>query len=1417
LRVRGEVGIEQTNYPVVVTAEVQGELEVQVRYERRRVEGGAAERMAGHLEAVLEAMAAGGQRRLCELSLLRPEERAQVLEAWNATAGGYPQGCLHELFAAQAARTPDAVAVFFGGRSLSYAELERRSNRVAHALRRRGVGPDVPVGVCVERSAELVVGVLGVLKAGGAYLPLDPAYPGERLRLLLEDAHAPVLLTRSRPAGEVEGYAGAVLRLDDGEAVAGEPDEAPVLAVGARNLAYVVYTSGSTGTPKGVMIEHGSLSNYLHFFQREILGEEGFAIPLVSRLSFDAHVRQLFPPLLRGEAVWVLPEETATDPGRLLEALCTRERVSFGGVPSLWSAVLERIETGEGPEPGGLVAVLLGGEAVPPELVRRTRARFPGAVIWNHYGPTEATVNTTTARVEEAERITLGRAIANVRLYVLDGRGAPVPVGVPGELYVGGAGVARGYLGRAELTAERFVPDGFGPEAGGRLYRSGDRVRWLPTGELEYLGRVDLQVKVRGFRIEPEEIEAVLRRHPGVREAVVVAREDAPGQQRLVAYLVGEEGAGVRTTELREWLQERLPDYMVPSVFVELDEIPRNANGKTDRRALPEPEAAEPGMEYVERSTATEELLCGIWEDVLRAERVGPHANFFELGGHSLLATRVISRARRAFGVEVPLRALFEAPTVAALAQRIELLLLDGARTPAPPLLPVPRQEPLPLSFAQQRLWIVDRLEPASAAYNMPFALRLRGSLDSTALHRSLLALVRRHEVLRTVFPERDGAPLQLIHPPSPTPLPLLDLQRLPPGAREREAERLAEAEALRPFDLAAGPLLRCHLLRLQQQEHVLLFTLHHVVSDGWSTGVLVREVSTLYEGYARGEEPRLPELPVQYADYAAWQRSWLSGAVLEAQLAYWRERLAGAPPLLELPTDHPRLAGWSTRGGSLGFGLSAALSQGLRALGRREGATLHMVVLAGWQALLGRYAGQDDVVVGSPVSGRSRLELEGLIGFFVNLLALRGELGGDPTWSELVGRVREAALGAYAHQELPFEKLVEELVTERSLVHAPLFQVAYSLERTDRRGPLRLGAVALEPFGAGEGVAKFDLSLTVLEGGEELAGALSYRAALFEPATIARLAGHLERVLETMVAEPRRRLSEVSLLGAEERAQVLEACNATAAAYPWMPVQGLIAEKAARTPEAVAVRSGGAALSYAELERRAEALAGQLRGRGVGPEVRVGICVERGVEMVVGVLGVLKAGGVYVPLDPGYPQARLAYLVEDARCAVLLTQEGLRERLAGVGGEVLCLEQVGEAPGGGADGWRGEEVEGRSAAYVIYTSGSTGAPKGVVVEHAQLANFVCSVRESIGPAAGEEVLALASFSFDIWAFEVLVPLASGCTVHLLGKEQAREVPAVLEALRGASAVHAVPALMRQIVSAARERGAQELSGVRRV
>ncbi|HEX8191249.1 MAG TPA: amino acid adenylation domain-containing protein, partial [Pyrinomonadaceae bacterium] len=1016
-------------------------------------EEATVKRLLGHFQTFLENAVARPDEPLHALPFLAAEERERLLGEWNHAPLPRPRAhCLHELFEAQAARHADDIALVCGAERLTFAELNRRANRLAHYLRRQGVGPDTRVGICVERGVRMVVGLLGILKAGGAYVPLDIAYPEERLAFMLEDAGVALLLTSERVAAQVPGRRGErVLRLDaDWELVEREGGENPARLTTPDNLAYVIYTSGSTGRPKGVQVEHASVISLLEA-TRTLCDSRGDVWTVFHSYAFDFSVWEIWACLLNGGCLVVVPTDVAQTPAAFLELLRAERVTVLNQTPS----GLRQLTSARGELAGGgaglsLRLIVCGGEALPTELVPQLSEW--GVPLWNFYGPTEATV-WATARPIEADgsgraSYPVGRALANTEAYVLDENLQLVPAGVAGELHVGGAGLARGYLNRPALTAERFVPHPFSTRPGERLYRTGDLARHLPDGELEFLGRMDHQVKVRGFRIELGEIEAVLAEHEGIREAAVVAREEG-GDRRLVAYVVAAPGDEADAAGLRAHLRGRLPEYMVPSAFVRLEELPLTPNGKLDRRALPPPGEAlllpSAAPDFVAARTATEEIISGIFAHLLRLPSVSVADNFFELGGHSLLATQVVSWIRDSLGVEIALRRLFESPTVAGLAEAVEGERRERRGVKGVALRRVGRGADgmMPLSYAQQRLWFLDQLEPGNTTFNIPVALRLEGALDLAALERTFSEVVRRHEVLRTRFAVVEGRPVQVVEEAAPVSLGLTDLSRLGREEGEREVERLAKEEAARPFDLSGGALWRASLVRVGSEEHVLLVTMHHIISDGWSLGVLVGEVSRLYGAFCRGEESPLEELPVQYADYAAWQREYLSGETLEEELGYWRERLRGAPTLVTIPpSGRLRPAVLSGRGARHPLALGEELSEGVRELSRASGATPFMVLMSAFQWLVAHHAGASDLVVGTDVANRTRRETEPLIGFFVNQAALRCRADEGESFRRMVRGVREAALGAYEHQEAPFEKVVEAAGPERRANLSPLFQL---------------------------------------------------------------------------------------------------------------------------------------------------------------------------------------------------------------------------------------------------------------------------------------------------------------------------------------------------------------------------------------
>jgi amino acid adenylation domain-containing protein len=1303
-----------------------------------------------------------------DLDLLAAGERRELL---GAGAGARPEAStsqtLPTLFEAAVDRAPERPALRHGEEVLTFAELDRRGNRLANRLIGLGARPETPIGVLFDRSPDLVVACLAVLKSGGAYLPLDPEWPPQRLSRILELAAAPLLVTTASLARHLEAVPSGLrtLAVDDDSALASAAGSRPAVACDPRGLAYVIFTSGSTGEPKGVLVEHASVVNLLAGLEESALGDVAVArVAVNAPFTFDASVQQWLQ-LVHGRCVELVPEELRRDPERLSAWLVERRIDLFDCTPSHLRAI---VDVGW-PEPGPAV-VLVGGEAVEPRLWQRLAGE--AARFVNVYGPTECTVDATAAPFASAPLPDLGRPLRGVRLYVLDPRLQPLPPGLAGELAIAGAGLARGYLGRPAATADRFRPDPFADlhgEAGARLYLTGDRVRAAGDGRLEFLGRFDGQVKLRGFRIELGEVEAALAGHPEVDWALVLV-DSAPAGDRLVAYVVPRGGrravgsAGELVERLRRHLRERLPAVMVPAATVVLDTIPITAHGKVDRGALPSPEAAVTAHPPVPPRTPVEGVVAEVWAEVLGVEAVSVEDDFFALGGHSLLAIQASSRMRAALGVELSLRRLLDAPTVAGVAASVEELRRRGAAVERPPLLPVPRGGRLPLSFAQERLWFLDRLEPGNPAYHIPLAVRADGPLSTAALAAAVAEIERRHEVLRTVFGCRDGEPLLEIRPPDRRDLPAVDLGRLEEADRRREARRLLAEEVRRTFDLAAEPVLRVRLLRAGEDAHFVAGTLHHIAGDGWSMDLLRRETLALYGAFTAGRPSPLPELPVQYVDYAAWQRGWLVGEALEAQLGYWRRHLDGAPPALELSGDRPRSMRAAHRGATTRFALPAELVPRLRTVGRAQGATAFVTLLTAFQVFLGRWTGTFDTVVGTPIAGRGRHEVDGLIGFFANTLALRADLRDRPDFRRALDRMRDAVLAAHEHQDVPFERLVQELAPQRSPSITPIFQVMYLHQAAPRPAPAGADVpreVAWTPLGErGEGAA-FDLTLATFETADGLAAAFEYDLDLFDRSTIDRLGIAFRRLLAAALADPSAAISSLPLLDEAERRQVLDEWSDGGDAPVRPPlVHERVAARAAQAPDAPAVMAAdGQTLTYGELWERASALAERLRRAGVGPEATVGIVAEREPEVIVALLAVLVAGGAYVPLDPRSPVERREAVLAETGCALVLAGA---PSATPPGVEVLILDEVRAAPPAGLAAAPAAEGRGDALAYVIYTSGSTGRPKGVGVTQAALAEYVAAAVEVLGLTAADRMLQVSSIAFDAAAEEIFCCLAAG-------------------------------------------------------
>ncbi|MBT0964208.1 non-ribosomal peptide synthetase, partial [Denitromonas iodatirespirans] len=1283
------------------------------------------ERFIGYWQRLLEAMAdAPADSQVGQLRIIDAIEREHVLEALNDTArDDYPNDvCIHELFEARVRHQPEDVALIFEAQRLSYAELNERANQLAHHLIALGVGPDQRVAVCLERSIEMVVSLMAILKAGGAYVPLDPAYPIERLSDMLDDCKPAVVLLDATGTDVLNALAATqtcaapFVHLDETDAWQQHPTDNPQrerLGLNDRHLAYVIYTSGSTGRPKGVMNEHRGVVNRLVWMQEAYGLTSDDVVLQKTPFSFDVSVWEFFWPLLAGASLVMARPDGHKDPHYLLDQMRRTQVTTLHFVPSMLQVFVEHISALEG---CALKRVMCSGEALPSALVKRFHQRYPGVELHNLYGPTEAAIDVTAWACkpgDAGQSVSIGAPIANTRMYILDAYGEPVPMGVAGELFIGGVQVARGYLNQAELTAERFLADPF--VEGGRMYKSGDLGRWLPDGTIEYLGRNDFQVKIRGFRIELGEIEAKLAQHEKISEAVVVAREQ-DGTKQLIAYTTGE--GELEAEAIRSFAQQRLPGYMVPSAYVRLDAFPLTPNGKLDRKALPAPdEAAYVKRAYEAPQGEVEETLAQLWRELLGVEQVGRQDNFFELGGHSLMAVQLVSRLRTHLDVEIPLNELFAHPQLMALAERIA----QGEHSQLSAIAIAERNRPLPLSLTQQRMWFLTRMDGASEAYHIGGGVLLSGALDIDVLRRALSRIVARHETLRTRYQVVGDEAVQIIDPEGDIDIEHVDLRSRADAATQ--LEQLSASVNERPFVLESEWPIRVLLVQLSDDEHILQVTLHHIAGDGWSIGLLLDELSRLYGAFSVGQPDPLEPMTIQYADYSLWQRKWLKAGESARQANFWKKTLSGVPTLLELPTDRPRPARQDYRGGYIPLSLDHEFSAQIDRFSQKHGVTVFMTLLASWAAVLGRLSGETDIVIGSPVAGRNRVEVERLIGFFVNTLALRIDLNGAPSVESLLAQTKRQVLDAQAHQDLPFEQVVEVIKPERSTAHPPLFQIMFAWQNMPE-GDLDLPELQLSYIDVPHTTAQFDLTLTLGPVDNRIAGGIDYAIALYDRETVDRFTAHWLCLLRSMIAAPgETALSRLAILSEREFQDQIYARNATQKAYPATRcIHHLFEERISGGSDSIAVTDGMAQLSYRSLNARANRLANYLIDLGVAPGQRVGLCMDRSADMVVALLAIFKAGGAYVPLDPSYPVERLGYILEDSKPSVVLTrarvgasvEAALSIGAARYSGAVRIIDLEGDAPD-----WAEQadsnpfvpSLTSRHLAYVIYTSGSTGQP----------------------------------------------------------------------------------------------------------
>jgi len=1352
-------------------------LTVTIEYRTDIYDHDTVERMLGHYRLLLEAAVAEPSKSVSELRFLSTRERDELLLDWSrGQSPELPAEDVCQRFEQHAASDPDALAVGMGDERLSYGELERRSNQLAAYLRRQGVRSGDVVALGMERSTQLVLATLAVLKAGAAYLPLDIGNPAERLKYILKDAGAETVIGCAALGAQLPDEVRCICLDSDAAAIAEESDTALPRDAQSTDLAYVIYTSGSTGQPKGVEVEHAALANLASWTQRAFSLSKKDRGALLSGVAFDASVWELWPYLSCGAAVMIVDDETRNSPSRLIDWLSQNEvTVAFMPTP-----LAELCLQSEWPDEMPLRVLLTGGD-----VLHRLPSKGLPFTLYNNYGPTENTVVATSTEVPPGNGAhampPIGRPIDGVNVYVLDSRMHPVPVGVAGELYIGGKSLARGYRNNTALSAEHFVDDPFSDD-GKQLYRTGDLVRFRDNGELEFLGRVDSQIKLRGYRIELSEIESALYQHEAVQRAAVVAHEVRRDDRRLVAYV---ECQDVGEQTLREHLKACLPSYMLPTVYVTLESLPLTINGKVDRASLPVPALDAFSTTFTAPESPTQTAVAEIWCDVLQLDQIGIHDNFFELGGHSLLAMQIISRVEKILNADLPLQSIFDKPSVAEFAAGIDNKTWKSDGFMPPPLLTQPRdpeasEQRFPQSASQQRLWFLEQLEPNTPTYNIPLVYRLSGDLDVQALRQSFKALIQRHEILRTTFAvEDDGQLTQVVKKDFAEVISMTNLAALPKKAREAQARNMVIGESRMPFNLTRGPLLRVTLLRFSAQEHILLIGMHHIITDAWSMSIFIRELSVLYDAYRQGIEPDLPSLPVQYADFSSWQDEWLQFGVLEELLFYWREHLLDAPPEIALMTDRPRSWLQSSKGSVVYFDLDADCTVGLKALARRSHATLFMVLLAAFKALLMRYSGQSDIVVGVPIANRQPEDLERLIGFFVNTLVMRTDLSGDPSFEELIGRVRSTALNGFEHQQLPFERLVEQLSPERRWHRSPLFQVMFILQNAPDTA-FELPGLEVEGLPLVGASAKFDLTLSLQENGNHLSGAFEYNTDLFDQSTVERIVEHWRQLLQSIVADATTPITKLSLLPPAEQQRLLG--NWSQGPQPQTPTGNVcdwFEQQAGLTPDALAVADSSHRINYGELNAQANRLAQYLRTQGISSGDVVAIGMERSVDMAICFMAILKAGAAYLPLDIGNPPDRLGYILENATAAAVLTRDDDKRHLPEIEGLCLCLEASADAISAQPDEPLPRTLDRDSLAYVIYTSGSTGRPKGVEVPHGALANLVAWQQRVFGVHSDDRASQLAGAAFDASLCEWWVGLCAGASVHVVD-DKVRTSPADL-------------------------------------
>ena len=1314
------------------------------------------ERLSSHFSNILQVIVANPEVKLAEIEMLTEAEKNRILVEFNDTGTDYPkEKTIHQVFEEQVERTPDQMAIIFKDQQLTYREFNERANCLARELRNQGIGPDTIVAIMIERSLEMMVGLMAILKSGGAYLPIDPTYPPERISFMLEDSKARILLTQNSFKARYQKDLTTIDVAD--ESVYRNSGENLTNLNQSGNLAYVIYTSGSTGKPKGIMIEHRNVTNFITGMTKTIDFTVHKTILCLTTISFDIFVLETLVPLTNGLSIVIAGEIEQNDP-RLLGELITRNEIEMlQATPSRMQMLIQEKDGLRNMKP--IKVLMVGGEAFPKPLLE-TLKQIKSMRIYNMYGPTETTVWSTVKELTETEEISIGKPIANTQVYVVNKANQPQPIGVAGELWIGGDGLARGYLDRPELMAEKYIVNPLNP--GTRVYRTGDLARFLPNGEIEFQGRLDHQVKIRGYRIELGEIENRLLKYDPVKETIVVAKAEGNGNQYLCAYVVGDRE--ITVLELREHLSKELPDYMIPSFFIQLEKLPLTPNGKIDRKALPESDGSIVShVIYEAPRNEPEEKLVKIWQEVLGFETIGINDNFFELGGHSLKAMVLVSQILKTFQVEVPLREVFRMQTIKELAEYIQKAEQANYRN----INPVEVREYYPVSSAQKRLYLIHRLEGPSTTYNMPAVMEIEGELDRNRLERAFQTLIGRHEALRTSFELVDGEPVQKVH--SQVEMTISDQEVTDKAIPE------VISSLIRPFDLNQAPLLRVGLIKQNDRahegaKHILVYDMHHIISDGVTISIIIKELASIYNGAV------LPELRIQYKDFAVWQNELIRTGVIKQQEEYWLKAFSGEIPVLNLPTDHPRPSYQSFEGDRITFEAGETITRGLSTIAAKTGATAYMVLLAAYNVLLSKYSGQEDIIIGSPIAGRQHADMGNIVGMFVNTLALRNYPAENKSYLEFLTEVKENSLQAYENQEYQFEELVEQVKVRRDFSRNPLFDVMFVLQNIQMAG-IDLTGLRIKPYPFNNQVAKFDLTLTAIETKDNILFTLEYSTKLFRPETIERFSSHFSNILQAIVANPEVKLAEIEMLTEAEKNRILVEFNATETDYPReKTIHQFFEAQVERTPDKIAIIFKDQQLTYREFNERANCLARELRNQGIGPDTIVAIMIERSLEMMVGLMAILKSGGAYLPIDPTYPPERISFMLEDSKARILLTQNSFKARYQT---DLTTIDVADESVYRNS----GENLtnlnQSGNLAYVIYTSGSTGKPKGIMIEHRNVTNFIAGMTSTIDFAAHKTILCLTTISFDIFVLETMVPLTNGLTIVIAGEAEQND-PSVL-------------------------------------